>query len=66
MRKHGIGDAYEQLKEFSRGSATDEKGMRAFIKSVDLPEDDKKRLLALTPETYTGLASDLVQHISEG
>lgn len=64
MRKHGIGDAYEQLKEFSRGAAIDQEGMQRFIKSLDLPEDDKSRLLALTPETYTGIASDLVRHIS--
>jgi adenylosuccinate lyase len=66
MRKHGISDAYEQLKEFSRGAAIDQEGMQRFIKSLLLPEDDKKRLLALTPETYTGIASDLVRHISEG
>ena len=66
MRKHGISDAYEQLKEFSRGAAIDQEGMQRFIKSLPLPEDDKKRLLALTPETYTGIASDLVRHISEG
>ncbi|MDA0769048.1 MAG: adenylosuccinate lyase [Chloroflexi bacterium] len=66
MRKHGIGDAYEQLKNFSRGAAIDREGMQGFIKSLDLPEDDKKRLLVLTPETYTGIASDLVRHISEG
>jgi len=64
MRKHGIGDAYEQLKEFSRGAAIDQEGMQRFIKSLDLPEDDKSQLLALTPETYTGIASDLVRHIS--
>jgi adenylosuccinate lyase len=64
MRKHGIGDAYEQLKEFSRGAAIDQEGMQRFIKSLNLPEDDKSRLLALTPETYTGIASDLVRHIS--
>ena len=65
MRKHGAGDAYEQLKDFSRGAAVDRDGMRDFIKSLHLPEDDKKRLLALTPETYTGIASDLVRHISD-
>ena len=64
MRKHGIGDAYEQLKEFSRGASIDQEGMQRFIKSLNLPEDDKSRLLALTPETYTGIASDLVRHIS--
>ncbi len=66
MRKHGISDAYEQLKEFSRGAGIDQEGMQRFIKRLPLPEDDKKRLLALTPETYTGIASDLVRHISEG
>lgn len=64
MRKHGVGDAYEQLKDFSRGAVIDKDGMQRFIKSLDLPADDKKRLLALTPETYIGIASSLVRHIS--
>ena len=63
MRKHGIGDAYEQLKAFSRGAAIDRDGMRSFVDSLDLPEEDKKRLLALTPETYTGIAGNLVRHV---
>jgi len=60
MRKHGFGDAYEQLKSFSRGKAIDQEGMRNFIISLDLPEADKARLAEMTPSDYTGIAGELV------
>ena len=61
MRKHGFGDAYEQLKSFSRGKAIDQEGMRNFIISLDLPEADKARLAEMTPSDYTGIAGELVR-----
>ena len=60
MRKHGFGDAYEQLKSFSRGKAIDQEGMRNFIISLALPEADKARLAEMTPSDYTGIAGELV------
>lgn len=59
MRKNGVPNAYEKLKELTRGKEVDEKAVRAFIQSLQLPEDDKKRLLKLTPATYIGLADKL-------
>jgi adenylosuccinate lyase len=56
MRAHGIPEAYERLKEFTRGRAVDEAAMREFIGSLALPPAQKERLLALTPRTYLGLA----------
>jgi adenylosuccinate lyase len=64
MRKHGYGDAYEQMKDLTRGHQITREDIRAFIKSLDLPDDDKHRLLSLTPAAYTGLAGRLVRHIS--
>lgn len=64
MRKNGYGDAYEQMKDLTRGKRIDSEGIRAFVKGLDLPQDDKMRLLALTPATYTGIAGKLVRHIS--
>jgi adenylosuccinate lyase len=59
MRIHGIPDAYDKLKSFSRGRPVDEAAMREFIASLALPPEDKARLMALTPGTYLGLAPHL-------
>jgi adenylosuccinate lyase len=59
MRAHGIPDAYDKLKTFTRGRPVDEHAMREFIASLALPADDKARLLALTPTAYVGLAPAL-------
>jgi adenylosuccinate lyase len=59
MRAHGIPDAYDKLKSFSRGRPVDEHAMREFIASLALPAGDKARLMQLTPQTYLGLAASL-------
>jgi adenylosuccinate lyase len=59
MRAHGIPDAYDKLKAFTRGRPMDERTMREFIGSLSLPPDEKARLLALTPAGYVGLAPRL-------
>jgi adenylosuccinate lyase len=59
MRAHGIPDAYERLKTFTRGRPIDERAMREFIASVALPAEEKQRLMQLTPGTYVGLAPHL-------
>ena len=60
MRKQGAGDAYELLKGFTRGRSVTGEDMRAFVGGLELPTDDKKRLMALTPAGYTGIAKELV------
>jgi adenylosuccinate lyase len=62
MRKAGHENPYEKLKELTRGSAIDSDKMREFITGLDLAEDDKQRLLEMTPGSYTGIASSLVRH----
>ncbi len=59
MRKHGVPNAYEKLKELTRGKEINKKTVRAFIKTLKIPENDKKRLMKLTPATYIGLAGKL-------
>ncbi len=59
MRKAGIANPYEKLKELTRGATMDEATIRAFIESLELEADDKARLLAMTPATYIGLAPQL-------
>jgi adenylosuccinate lyase len=56
MRAHGIPDAYDRLKSFTRGRPIDRDAMREFIASLDLPPAEKERLLCLEPGTYVGLA----------
>ncbi len=63
MRRHGLPNPYEQLKALTRGHGITESSMREFIQSLDLPDADKQRLLALTPATYTGLAEQLARSI---
>ena len=60
LRRHNVPDAYEKLKTLSRGKKLTDRELHAFIKQLKIPANDKKRLLALTPATYTGLAVKLV------
>lgn len=59
MRYHGIEDAYEQLKLFSRGEVMTQQTLHHFIKQTTLPDDVKTQLLTLTPESYIGIAAKL-------
>ncbi|MEZ5461526.1 adenylosuccinate lyase [Dokdonella sp.] len=61
MRRHGLPSPYEQLKALTRGQGITRESMRDFVQSLDLPEADKQRLLALTPAGYTGLAESLAR-----
>ena len=61
MRYEGIPDAYEQLKNLSRGSKLDAITYKDFINSLKLSESSKANLLKLTPEKYIGIASKLAK-----
>lgn len=62
LRKYGIPDAYNQLKELTRGKDISKEAIQEFIKSLDvLSDEDKTTLLALTPSSYVGLASKIVE-----
>ena len=63
MRRHGLPNPYEQLKALTRGQGINEASMRNFIATLDLPDADKQRLLAMTPGSYTGLAERLAREI---
>ena len=63
MRRHGVPEAYEKLKALTRGKRLDRRQLAAFIKSLPIPAEAKKRLLALTPASYTGLAGALAKRI---
>ncbi|MEO7385785.1 MAG: adenylosuccinate lyase [Gammaproteobacteria bacterium] len=61
MRRHGHADAYERLKELTRGSAISRESLATFLRNLDLPAGERERLLLLTPEGYTGDAALLAR-----
>ena len=61
MRAHGIADGYDRLKEFTRGRSIDRDALHAFIATLELPEAEKRRLTALTPAAYLGIAPSLAR-----
>ena len=63
MRRHGVAGAYEKLKELSRGKRLSRTRLARFIRGLDIPAAAKKRLLALTPAAYTGLATQLAKRV---
>jgi len=65
MRRYGVTGAYEQLKELTRGKeGITRESLHRFIEGLSgIPEPERKRLLALTPATYTGKAASLARNI---
>ncbi|NHT19105.1 adenylosuccinate lyase [Cellulomonas sp. IC4_254] len=59
----GMENPYERLKELTRGRRLTAEDMREFIAGLGLPADVEARLQALTPATYTGLATDLLRYL---
>ncbi len=66
MKKHGIENAYEQLKDLTRGKGgITQDGLHTFISNLKIPDDDKTRLLKMTPQSYIGLAASLAKKIKD-
>ncbi|MCC3717712.1 adenylosuccinate lyase [Rouxiella badensis] len=63
MRRYGIEKPYEKLKELTRGKRVDAEGMKVFIDSLELPEEEKVRLKAMTPANYIGRATTMVDEL---
>jgi len=61
MRRHGLPNPYEQLKELTRGKAITRDTMAGFIDTLALPPAERERLKAMTPASYTGLAEVLAR-----
>ena len=61
MRRYGIPEPYEKLKALTRGQAVTRELLHGFIDTLEIPASEKKRLLALTPSSYLGLASELAR-----
>jgi len=64
MRRYGVANPYEQLKELTRGKAgLTREALHGFIEGLAVPDTEKTRLKTLTPASYTGLAAELARQI---
>jgi adenylosuccinate lyase len=64
MRRYGIANPYEQLKELTRGKeGVTQATLASFIRNLEIPEAEKARLLQLSPASYIGKASELARRI---
>lgn len=64
MRRYGIENSYEQLKDLTRGRSIDRDSLANFIRNLDIPEQAKQGLLKLTPVNYTGNAEQQAVEIA--
>ena len=63
MRRYGVQGAYEQLKEVTRGKTVTAEALHGLIASLQIPQADKERLLAMTPGSYVGKAAELARRV---
>ncbi len=63
MRRYGVQGAYEKLKEVTRGKTVRAEDLHGLVRSLDIPENEKQRLLAMTPAGYTGKAAELARRV---
>ncbi len=63
MRRYGVQGAYEKLKEVTRGKTVTAEALHQLIQSLEIPQADKDRLLALTPASYVGKAAELARRV---
>ena len=65
MRRFGVPNPYEQLKELTRGKGITPEGLKTFIQGLEIPEHAKKSLLEMTPSTYLGKAIALTERLKK-
>ena len=63
MRRYGVANPYEKLKELTRGHKVNADSIQAFIKTLDIPAEEIERLLKLTPSNYIGNATEQAKKI---
>jgi adenylosuccinate lyase len=61
MRRYGVQGAYEKLKAVTRGKTVSAEDLHALVRSLEIPQAEKDRLLALTPAAYIGKAAELAR-----
>ena len=63
MRRYQVPQAYERLKEITRGKGITREALHAFIATLEIPQAERDRLLAMTPASYTGRAAALARRL---
>ena len=63
MRRYGVSGAYEKLKEVTRGQTVTAEALHELIRSLEIPQPEKDRLLAMTPGSYVGKAAELARRV---
>ena len=63
MRRYGVANPYEKLKELTRGNRVSREEMQEFVQSLEIPQAAKNHLLKLTPWDYTGKAAELARRV---
>jgi len=63
MRRYGVHGAYEKLKEVTRGKSVRPEDLHGLIRSLEIPESEKERLLVMTPGSYVGMAAELARRV---
>ena len=63
MRRYGVQGAYEKLKEVTRGKTVKAEDLHALVRSLEIPDEEKARLLAMTPASYVGMAAELARRV---
>jgi len=63
MRRYGVSGAYEKLKEVTRGKTVTAEALHELIRGLEIPQEEKDRLLAMTPGSYVGKAAELARRV---
>jgi adenylosuccinate lyase len=63
MRRYSLPNPYERLKELTRGKGITREAIQGFIATLEIPEVEKQRLMAMTPGSYVGLAAELARRV---
>eukprot|EP00850_Spirogloea_muscicola_P003196 SM000013S26365 [mRNA] locus=s13:57211:59796:+ [translate_table: standard] len=63
MRRHGVEQPYEKLKDFTRGRPVTKESLRSFVNSLDIPAEARDYLHSLTPHSYIGDAAELARSV---
>jgi adenylosuccinate lyase len=64
MRRYGVPNAYEKLKELTRGKTLTQSELTAFVDALPIPHEARERLRNLTPATYIGNAAEMARAIA--
>ncbi len=63
MRRYGVQGAYEKLKQATRGRSVRAEDLHGLIRTLDIPQSERDRLLAMTPASYIGKAAELARRV---